>query len=71
MLRNGLGISGGFEKIGTKEGEEDEVPPIEEYITYDEMQISSMISVASPTYFINRVKKKKIHNFFLTDFFLV
>lgn len=51
LLRNGLEGSGGFEEIGTKE----EKPPLvlKDYLSYDEMQLSALLSVSVPTYFIN------------------
>ena len=51
-----MGTAGGFEKIGRKEeGEEEEKGDLklEDYLSYDEMQISSLLSLSSPTFFIN------------------
>jgi len=52
LLRTGFATSGGFEIIGTKE----ETTPLlmKDYQTYDEMQISALLSIASPTFFINK-----------------
>lgn len=51
LLRNGKRGSGGFEIIGT----DTECAPLvlEDYLSYDEMQIAALIGVSSPTYFIN------------------
>ncbi len=51
LLRNGQRGYGGFEAIGTK----NECVPLvlSDYLSYDEMQIAALISVSSPTYFIN------------------
>ena len=57
-LRNGkdgldLGLEAdAFEKIG-KDGEEVSPLVLEEYISYDEMLISALLGVSSPTHFIN------------------
>lgn len=51
-----MGTAGGFEKIGRKEEEEEEEKgdlKLEDYLSYDEMQISSLLSLSSPTFFIN------------------
>ncbi|MCW5583832.1 MAG: DUF4804 domain-containing protein [Gammaproteobacteria bacterium] len=52
ILRNGERGSGGFEKIGTDQ----EVPPLvlADYISYEEMEISALLSVSEKTFFINR-----------------
>lgn len=52
LLRDLLGRgNGGFEKIGTPE---EQFPlTLENYLSYDEMQISALLGVAVPTYFIN------------------
>jgi len=51
LLRNGQSGHGGFVAIGT----EDEQPPLilNDYISYDEMQIAALVGVSVPTYFIN------------------
>lgn len=51
LLRNGKRDSGGFEDIGTDK----ELKPLvlKNYLSYDEMQISALIGVSGPTYFIN------------------
>lgn len=51
LLRDGTTGQGGFELIGTDQ----EKPPLslEEYLSYDEMQISALIGLAVPTKFIN------------------
>lgn len=50
-LRDGTIGKGGFETIGT----ENEVKPLtlNDYLSYDEMQISALLSMAVPTHFIN------------------
>ncbi len=55
FLRNKAEGIGGFEKIGTEEEE----PPLilKDYISYDEMPISAMVSLSSPTHFINNGSK--------------
>jgi len=52
LLRNGLATSGQFETIGTKE----QTSPLimQDYLSYEEMQISAFLSIASPTFFINK-----------------
>jgi hypothetical protein len=47
-----------FEKIGTPEEKNPFI--LKEYISYHEMQISSLISVAVPTYFINNGNRDNI-----------
>lgn len=51
ILRNGTRGQGGFETIGTL----NEKSPLilKEYLSYDEMQISALIGMLVPTYFIN------------------
>lgn len=51
LLRNGKSGAGGFDLIGSDE----ETPPLilREYLSYDEMQIAALISLSSPTHFIN------------------
>jgi len=51
LLRDGLLGSGNFETIGTK----NEKAPLllKDYLSYDEMQISALLGVSTPTYFIN------------------
>lgn len=63
ILRDGTGGNGGFEKIGTEE----EVAPllINDYLSYDELQISAYMSVVTPTQFINdgnRSNRAEIYN---------
>ena len=51
LLRDGSRGSGGFEKIGT---EQESLPlTLSNYLSYDEMQLSAMIGISSPTFFIN------------------
>ena len=51
LLRNGRRGEGGFELIGT----ENEIAPLclNDYLSYDEMQISALIGLTVPTRFIN------------------
>jgi len=51
-LRDGqMGGVGGFEAIGT---DQEKAPLLlQNYLSYDEMQISALIGMATPTYFIN------------------
>lgn len=51
VLRNGVGVSGRFSAIGT----ETEEPPliVEDYISYDEMLLSALLTVSSNVTFIN------------------
>gem|GEM_PF-1001687 len=51
LLKGGGSGIGGFEAIGT----ESEKSPLllENYLSYDEMQISALLGVSTPTYFIN------------------
>jgi hypothetical protein len=44
--------AGGFERIGT--GDEGKPLLLNDYLSYDEMQISALLGVSVPTYFINR-----------------
>lgn len=55
LLRDKTEGIGGFEKIGSEE----EKPPLilRDYISYDEMPISAMVSISSPTHFINNGSK--------------
>lgn len=51
LLRDGTHGRGGFEKIGS----EQEVPPLclKEYLSYDEVKLSALLSVSSYSFFIN------------------
>ncbi|MCX5923494.1 MAG: DUF4804 domain-containing protein [Candidatus Dependentiae bacterium] len=51
ILRSGKKGYGGFEAIGT----ENEQKPLvlQDYLSYDEIQISALLGVSTPTYFIN------------------
>ncbi len=52
ILRSGERGSGGFEAIGT---EKEKAPLVlQDYLSYDEMQIAALLGVSTPTYFINR-----------------
>lgn len=51
LLKNGQRGQGGFEKIGT-EAEEGELV-LSQLLSYDEMQLSALIGVSVPTFFIN------------------
>ncbi|XP_076060688.1 uncharacterized protein LOC143036808 [Oratosquilla oratoria] len=51
MLRNEEIGDGGFEKIGTES--EDHTLCMQDYLTYDEMKISALVSVSSMSCFIN------------------
>ena len=55
ILRNGTKGKGGFEKIGT----DSETAPLilENYLSYDEMQIAALLGVSTPTYFINNGRR--------------
>ena len=48
-------VAGKFNMIGSEK--EDPLMCLEDYISYDEMQISSLVSVASPSFFINSGSK--------------
>lgn len=51
LLRNGTTGAGGFETIGTPQ---EKAPLIlRDYLSYQEMQFASLISISTPTYFIN------------------
>ncbi|MBP6892142.1 DUF4804 domain-containing protein [Candidatus Babeliales bacterium] len=51
LLQNGKSGYGGFEKIGT---DQEKAPLIlQEYLSYDEMQIAALVGVSVPTFFIN------------------
>lgn len=51
LLRTGQQGAGGFEAIGTH----NEIAPLllKDYLSYDEMEISALLGVSVPTYFIN------------------
>lgn len=51
LLRDGTRGKGGFEKIGSKQ----EAAPLKlcDYLSYDEMKLSALLSVSSYTYFVN------------------
>ena len=51
VLLNGTCGAGGFESIG--QFNEDRNLPIKEYMSYDEMKLSALLSVSSKSYFIN------------------
>ena len=57
-LRDGTQGHGGFEKIGTEE----QKPPLimENYLSYDEMQISALLGTASKTFFINNGNRNNL-----------
>lgn len=51
LLRDGSEGAGGFEKIGTAQ---EKLPlTLENYLSYDEMQLAGLIGISSPTFFIN------------------
>ncbi len=51
LLQNSQRGEGGFEAIGT---DNEKLPLLfNDYLSYDEMQISALLGVSSPTYFIN------------------
>lgn len=52
LLQDGTRITGGFEKIGS---DQEESPlTLQDYLSYDEMQISAYLSQSTPTHFINK-----------------
>jgi len=51
LLRNGVKGQGGFEAIGTSQQKAPLI--LDEYLSYDEMQISALLGVSVPTFFIN------------------
>lgn len=51
LLRNGKKGSGGFELIGTDKQQKPLL--LQDYLSYDEMQIAALLGVSVPTYFIN------------------
>ena len=51
VLRNGKKGQTGFELIGTTL--EEEYLELDDYLSYDEMQISALLGVSTPTFFIN------------------
>lgn len=51
LLRDGTKKNGGFEWIG-KEGKNSSLK-LEDYLSYDEMPISALLGVSTPTHFIN------------------
>lgn len=51
LLRNGQRGQGGFETIGTNI--ESYPLLLEDYISYDEMQVAAFLGISTPTYFIN------------------
>lgn len=51
LLQDGTSGSGGFEKIGTNHEKSPLI--LADYLSYDEMQISALIAVSVPTFFIN------------------
>jgi len=58
LLRNGENVTGNFQAIGT----ENEKPPLilKDYLSYDEMQVSALLGVSVPTYFINKGDRKNL-----------
>jgi hypothetical protein len=62
LLRDGSEKNGGFEHIGTA----NETAPLtlQDYLSYDEMKISALVSVACPTFFINNGSR---YNLGITD----
>lgn len=56
LLRDGKAGKGGFEKIGSP----GEVPPLclKDYLSYDEMKVSALLSVSSESFFINDGSRK-------------
>lgn len=51
LLRDGTTGSGGFYSVGS---EEETQIKLKDYLSYDEMQLSAMISVSTPSFFLNR-----------------
>ncbi|KAG7162658.1 uncharacterized protein LOC121873677 isoform X2 [Homarus americanus] len=56
LLRDTTQSKGGFEKIGTDQ----ETPPLclADYLSYDEIKLSALLSVSSPSFFINDGNRK-------------
>jgi hypothetical protein len=52
LLRDGTKLSGGFESIGTSSEKSPLI--LQDYLSYDEIAISALLSVSLPTYFINQ-----------------
>lgn len=61
LLRNGYNDNGGWELIGTEDENKvtkydvspEKKPKLAEYMSYDELIISAMCGISSPTHFIN------------------
>jgi hypothetical protein len=56
LLRNGLGVPSApseWDRNGTEQQDQNDVLTLDEYLSYDEIMLSSLIAVAGPTYFIN------------------
>jgi hypothetical protein len=63
LLRNGLGVSDApneWDRNGTERQDQNEVLTLDEYLSYDEIMLSSLIAVAGPTYFINNGNRRNI-----------
>lgn len=56
ILRNGKMGKGGFEGIGTDH--ENPILSLEDYLSYDEMELSALLCMSTPTYFINSGSRK-------------
>lgn len=63
MLRNGKRSGRGWENVGTTMETYDEwgvgtesLPKLEDYLSYDELMLSALCGVSSPTHFINTGK---------------
>ena len=53
MLRDGTHSVGRFDTIGTVEEDETSAYILKNYMSYDEMALSSMLAISSHTFFIN------------------
>eukprot|EP01084_Bolivina_argentea_P148905 260236_1 len=69
VLRNGSNGAGGWNNIGSNNENAETSPKLNDYLSYDELLLSSLCGISSPTHFINdgsrrncgRVRKNSIY----------
>jgi len=68
MLRNGTEAAGDWDKVGT---DEEKAVKLADYMSYDELIISALCGISSPTHFVNTGERRNFgrvaHNFGADD----
>jgi len=69
ILRNGEGSVGGWDYVGTdQQGPRLCDPKLAHYMSYDELMISAMCGISSPTHFLNKGDRRNMGRIDASDF---